>query len=389
MLPVRCQPVLPVEVVFGRELTQALPFPLGEPDVLLTYSGTVAIYQAFLALGLAPGSTVLCPSYNCGHEIEPLLRLGLRVECFRVTADLQVDLDDVAKRLTAGAAAVVVTHYFGFAQPLAELRELCDRHGAFLVEDCAHALFSNNADGNLGRVGDVAVYSMRKTLPIPNGGAVICNNRALRADTALTPPPYLTTWLKSLDLTAKYVWDRFSAERAWRDLLRLSVLLPLVAGSRAVRALHPRAARNGYNPDDDNLEFSIDIMSWGMSGFSARIMQRLDWSEIVGKRQANYRHLVRTLAGIDQCRLLQSSLPDWTCPLYLPVRVERPIDVYYKLAARRIFADVFWEQRHPSVDWERFPEARDLKAHVLVLPVHQDVSARQLEHVIAVLHDGQ
>jgi dTDP-4-amino-4,6-dideoxygalactose transaminase len=224
--------VLPVEVLFGRERRQDLPFPMGEPGVLLTYSGTAAIYQAFLALGLPPGSTVLCPSYNCGHEIEPLLRLGLRVECFRVTADLRVDVEDIANRLESGAAAVMITHYFGFAQPLPELRELCDIHGAFLVEDCAHALFSDNATGDLGRVGDLAIYSTRKTLPIPNGGAVIANNAALRPNRSLTAPPRLTTWLKSLDLTAKSVWDRYAAERWVGDIAWLSARLPLVAGSR-------------------------------------------------------------------------------------------------------------------------------------------------------------
>ena len=62
-LPVRCQPVLPVKIIFGPDIPlHDLPFPLSEPDVVLTYSGTSAVYQAFHALGLDPGSTVLCPS---------------------------------------------------------------------------------------------------------------------------------------------------------------------------------------------------------------------------------------------------------------------------------------------------------------------------------------
>jgi hypothetical protein len=169
------------------------------------------------------------------------------------------------------------------------------------------------------------------------------------------------------------------------DLAWLSALLPLVAGSRLLRALYPQGAKASYDPDDDDFQFSIDILSWGESALSARIIKRIDWSDIVEKRQANYRHLVRALAAVDGCRVLQPSLPDYTCPRYLAVRVEKPTELYYKLAARRIFADVFWEQKHPIVDWGQFPEAQDLKSHVLALPVHQDISARQLEHLIAAL----
>src|SRR2546427_5586082 len=154
-LPVRLQQVLPLRIALGRvSFSDDLPFPLDQARSTPTFSGTASIYQAFRALKLAPGSVVLCPSYNCGHEIEPLLRLGLRVRWYRVGPDLEMDLEDIRRRFTEEVRAVLVTHYFGFAQPLEELRVLCDRWDAFLVEDCAHALLSDNAAGTLGRTGD-------------------------------------------------------------------------------------------------------------------------------------------------------------------------------------------------------------------------------------------
>ena len=385
-LPVRAQPVLPIELVFGPEIPSGVrPFPLGAPETILTYSGTAAVYQAFRTLPLERGSTVLCPSYNCGHEIEPLTRLGLRVECYRITTDLEIDMEDVEKRMRSGARALLVTHYFGFAQPLAALRALCDRHGAYLVEDCAHAFLSDNAEGNLGRVGDAAIYSMRKTLPLPNGGAVIFNNPSLRMSGALQPPPRLTTWLKSLDLIGKAVWDRFSARRSPRDLLWLLMLAPLVAGGRAIRALDPRGSIRCYDPDDEDFRFGIEIMGWGISRFSLRLLRKLAWSDAIGRRRSNYRSLALALAGVEGCRVMLPELPEHVCPLYLPVWVEQPIDACRKLARQRIYAAALWHHEHPAVDWERFPEARALKRHVLVLPVHQDVDTEQLERMVTVL----
>jgi hypothetical protein len=263
---------------------------------------------------------------------------------------------------------------------LAPLRALCDRHGVVLIEDCAHAFLSDDATGTLGRVGDVAVYSMRKTVPIPNGGAVVFNCVAHAEPEGLTSPARMSTWLKSMDLVGKAALDRFLRSGAWRDMLPVAALTPLVLGSRVLEALYPRSSSAHYNPDDEDFRFATEILSWGMSPFSMRILSCIDWAPIAARRQRNYRLLARALEGVDGCRVLLPNLPDYTCPLYLPIFVERPpLDVYYHLARKRIYADVFWEQAHPAVDWGRFPEARELKSHVLALPVHQDIDEEQIE----------
>ena len=224
----------------------------------------------------APGAVVLCPSYNCGHEIEPLIRLGLRVRCYRVGGDLEVDLDDLRRRMDREVKAVLVTHYFGFGQPLDELKTLCDRRGVFLVEDCAHALFSDNASGDLGRAGDAAVYSIRKTLPLPNGGAVLFNNPGIPMPAPLDPPPMLTTWLKALDLTRKSVVDRVRRDGSWTDLLPMAAMVPLVGGRELLIRLHPAQGTACYDPDDENLGFDSRIMDWSMSPYSAALLNRID-----------------------------------------------------------------------------------------------------------------
>lgn len=385
----RCQPVLPLTAVFdGAERAPHRPFPLDRRDALLTFSGTAAIYQAFRSLLLPDGSVVLCPSYNCGHEIEPLTRLGLKVECYRITADLQIDFEDLERRLKGNVKALLVTHYFGFAQPLAALRALCDQHGVLLVEDCAHALLSDDATSTLGRVGNVAIYSMRKTLPIPNGGAVLFNDAPRPAPDVLRPPARMSTWLKSMDLIGKAALDQFLHSGDWRDVPPLIALSPLVLGSRAVERVFSRSSSAHYNPDDEDFRFATEILSWGIAPFSLRVLARIDWTRVASRRQQNYRFLARALQGIAGCRVMLPNLPDYTCPLYLPIFVQwSPSDAYHHLARQRIYADVFWEQEHPAVDWRQFPEARELKRQVLALPVHQDVDEEQLEHLAATLRD--
>ena len=385
-VPVRLSAVLPLDAALGRgPLLPRRPFPLDQPGVVLTFSGTIAVYQAFRALGLAAGSVVLCPSYNCGHEIEPLMRLGLRIHCYRVTAGLDADLEDIERRMGPTVKALLVTHFFGFGQRLEELRALCDRRGVFLVEDCAHALLSGNQSRDLGRVGDAAIFSMRKTLPLPNGGAVIFNNPSLALKGPLTPPPRLTTWLKACDLTRKAAADELIREPSGRTLLPFAALAPLMLGNELLARLHPAAGTACYDPDDEAFDFDQRIMSWGISPFSLRMLDQVQWSGVATKRRENYRHLAAALQDVEGCEVMRAEMADHTCPLFLPVLVSRRREVFRHLVQHRIHAAIWWDQKHTAVSWEEFPEAIVLKDRVLALPVHQDIETSQLDYLVAAL----
>jgi perosamine synthetase len=47
---------------------------------------------------------------------------------------------------------------------------LCRERKLFLIEDCALAFFSREGDDFAGKIGDVAVYSFRKAVPVTDRG---------------------------------------------------------------------------------------------------------------------------------------------------------------------------------------------------------------------------
>lgn len=67
---------------------------------------------------------------------------------------------------------IYVIHNFAFPHPdLYKLREIADKRNIILIEDCAFAFDSLMADGTtLGSVGDYAIYSLPKIIPIEQGG---------------------------------------------------------------------------------------------------------------------------------------------------------------------------------------------------------------------------
>ena len=101
----------------------------------------------------------------------------MRPVFFRVDPQMRCDFQDARRRATPGIAALYVIHYAGFAQDMEEARRLADELGVPLIEDCALALLSRQGDKPLGSYGDVSVFCLYKTLPVPNGGALLARGR--------------------------------------------------------------------------------------------------------------------------------------------------------------------------------------------------------------------
>lgn len=139
-----------------------------------TQSGRTAIALVVEALGLAPGDEVLVPAYNCGTEVDALLASGLRLRFVDCDARGLLRPEALLASVSEGTRALYVIHPFGWPQPLNEIDEWRRAAGLRLIEDCALSLFSRYPDGAaIGSVGDVAIYSLPKSLPSGDGGLLV------------------------------------------------------------------------------------------------------------------------------------------------------------------------------------------------------------------------
>jgi hypothetical protein len=173
-------------------------FPFSVPGGSWTFSGRVALYHGLPHLELPPRSVILVPNYHQGVEIDALLAAGYRLRYYRVGEQLEIDMSDVERQLDAQVSALYVIHYFGFPQPLARLRAFCDARGLKLIEDCTLSLFSRDGSQWLGSAGDIAIYSIYKTLPMPHGGYLITKGEHRVPD--LDGAPLRSTVAQTMDL---------------------------------------------------------------------------------------------------------------------------------------------------------------------------------------------
>jgi perosamine synthetase len=251
-----------------------------------------------------------------------------------------------------------------------EIADLCREHGLFLIEDCAHALYSTHLGRPLGAFGDAAVFSLWKTLPMPHGAAVLANVPLDVAGGTVAPPlsTSLTPLRSSLEGHAFLRYGR----AGWAAASLSSHLAQLVS----------RGPDSGPN---SHITFDQSTANWSISPTSRRIAYRSPHAQIAPQRRENYAFLAEQLADLEAARPLYATLPNSTCPLWLPLVVDEPESLVRELARNRIGAEVFWCEFHPAFPAAEFPESTYLKTHVVALPIHQDLDAHLLQHVAAVV----
>jgi hypothetical protein len=132
-----------------------------------------------LKLSGAAGKRVLAPAFICRDALSAVAAAGAEPAFYKTRPDLSPDGDSAD---WPDAHAVLAVDYFGFPAELAPFEAYARRTGAVVIEDAAHALFSKDAGGRLlGTRAPLGILSLRKSLPLPNGGALLANDPALSA----------------------------------------------------------------------------------------------------------------------------------------------------------------------------------------------------------------
>jgi dTDP-4-amino-4,6-dideoxygalactose transaminase len=325
------------------------------------------IYHLFKKLALQTNEVVLAPDYYSGNEVAAIQAAGASIVHYPVQRNLEPDLDALSKLARQHHPRVIyVIHYLGWPQPMKEIEALCREQGSILVEDCALSMLSETAGKPLGTFGDYSVFCLYKTLPVPNGGVLVQNNAALPGLNGLQLErcPSISAAGRSAELAFEAVRSRF--DRTGKVLFDVKQAIGRKLRSAQVR--HVPVGDIGWNISNVNL---------AMSSLSDKVMGGLDYQQIRSKRRENFLVLRQKLEG--RVKLLREDLPEGVCPLFFPILVRDKAAAARALQHQGIGAVEFWNdpQSNPSIG----PDAWYLRSHVLELPIHQDVTASQLEYI--------
>lgn len=147
------------------------------PHCVSVDNGTNAIKLALQALGIGAGDEVITVSNTAAPTVVAIEAVGATPVFVDVDPqDYLIDIDAIDAAVTDRTRCLLPVHLYGQCADLTRLRELADRHGIHLVEDCAQA-HGARQDGRLaGTTGDAAAFSFYPTKVLGaygDGGAIL------------------------------------------------------------------------------------------------------------------------------------------------------------------------------------------------------------------------
>lgn len=162
---------------FEEELKEAT----GAKSIAALSSGTAAMHMALKLAGLQRGERVFCQSLTFSATVNPVIYEG----GVPVFIDSEVDTWNMSPEALEKAfekypdtRIVIVVHLYGISAKIDEIRDICNRYNAILIEDAAESLgtlFKGKMTGTFGKYG-VYSFNGNKIITTSGGGALACNS---------------------------------------------------------------------------------------------------------------------------------------------------------------------------------------------------------------------
>jgi perosamine synthetase len=339
-----------------------------------TFNGRGALFQLLSRLPEKTGGTLLLPAYHCPAVVKPVISAGYRVEYYRIRPDLTIDSGDLAARLRPDTAAVVVIHYFGFPADLGGILPHLRNRGIPLIEDCTHSFLSRDGNDYIGRRGDYAIFSYYKLTPGLSGGSFVANKAAPHSGIAGKSPP-LSAHCTILRQLIRQGAANSPHPRARRVSRRFATLLQPLEDAGVF---------------DDIYRFDEDLARWTSPWYARRIIEASHWEEVARARRRNYELHSRLIPDSPTLRRALPGLPEgvvpFVFPLIFPDRL-RHQQALKDLGVPRMFFGETFHESFAAVSGDTRQDAEFLSNTLMLLPVHQDLDAAQIEAYVALLLD--
>jgi dTDP-4-amino-4,6-dideoxygalactose transaminase len=154
---------------------------LGVPYVQGVNNGTSALHCALAALGVGVGDEVIVPANTYIATAWGVTYTGATPVFVDCTPDTwEIDATKIEAAITERTKGILGVHLYGQPFDFAAVKEVADRHGLWVVEDCAQshgAEFEGKMTGTLGELGCFSFYPGKNLYAFGEGGAVACSKK--------------------------------------------------------------------------------------------------------------------------------------------------------------------------------------------------------------------
>lgn len=146
-------------------------------------NGTLALDVALKALDVGSGDDVIVTSRTFLASASSIVTAGANPVFADVDLNSQnITAESIAAVLTPNTKAVIVVHLAGMPAEMDPIMELAEKHGFYVIEDCAQAHGARYKGRSVGSIGHVGAWSFCQDKIMTTGGEggmVTTNNEAL------------------------------------------------------------------------------------------------------------------------------------------------------------------------------------------------------------------
>lgn len=165
-----------------REFEEKWSAFTGAKHSIAVTSCTTALHLSLAALGLQPGDEVIVPAFTWIATANVVEHLGGTVVFCDIDLDtFNLDVEQLAMKITAKTKAVIPVHLFGLAAEMNPINQLAKQYGLWVVEDAACGFGSRYHGQHVGTLGDTGCFSFhpRKAITTGEGGMITTNDAGL------------------------------------------------------------------------------------------------------------------------------------------------------------------------------------------------------------------
>lgn len=162
-----------------KEFEKAVTQYTGAAEGVAVNTGTAALHAAMWAAGVGPGDEVIVPAISFVASANCVLYVGAIPVFADLSPDtLNLDPDDVQRKLTSRTKAIVVVDFAGHPCDHDSLRTIADQYGLIIIEDAAHSLGATYQGQKVGTLQDITTLSFHpvKHVTTGEGGMVLTDD---------------------------------------------------------------------------------------------------------------------------------------------------------------------------------------------------------------------
>ncbi|MEK9682681.1 MAG: DegT/DnrJ/EryC1/StrS family aminotransferase [Nitrosopumilus sp.] len=145
-------------------------------------SGTAALQAALYALDIKKGDEVIVPSFTFVASANAIASTGAKpIFADILKENFTIDPESITKKITRKTRAIMPVHLYGHISSLDRIKEIAKKHNLSVVEDAAQSLGSTFKGKHTGTFFELGCYSLYpgKVITSGEGGVIVTNNKKL------------------------------------------------------------------------------------------------------------------------------------------------------------------------------------------------------------------